>query len=118
LAEPKKVRGSSSKSKAALRELGAHPGDGEPVNIYNGPYGMYVKHGKTNASIPEGKSVEEVTMEEALEWLEAKASTKKSGAKSKKSSSSTTSKTTKASSTKTKTTTKKTTKASSGKKGS
>ncbi|HEY9649164.1 MAG TPA: type I DNA topoisomerase [Coleofasciculaceae cyanobacterium] len=118
LAEPKKVRGSSSKSKAALRELGAHPGDGEPVNIYNGPYGLYVKHGKTNASIPEGKSVEEVTMEEALEWLEAKASTKKSGAKSKKSSNSANSKTGKASSTKTKTTAKKTTKASTAKKGS
>ncbi|MEW5856256.1 MAG: type I DNA topoisomerase, partial [Cyanobacteriota bacterium] len=50
LAEPKKGRGGTrSKSKAPLRELGTHPTDGEPVNIYDGPYGPYIKHGKTNA---------------------------------------------------------------------
>ncbi|HEY9797615.1 MAG TPA: type I DNA topoisomerase, partial [Leptolyngbyaceae cyanobacterium] len=76
LAEPKKGRaGGARKSKAALRELGAHPSDGEPVNIYDGPYGPYVKHGKTNASVPEDQSVEQLTMETALELLAAKAST-------------------------------------------
>jgi DNA topoisomerase-1 len=94
LAEPKKGRGGSTrKSKAPLRELGAHPEDGEPVNIYDGPYGPYVKHGKTNASIPEEESVEEITLEKSLELLAAKASTKKS-TRSSKSTSSTKSKTT------------------------
>ncbi|MEW6497481.1 MAG: type I DNA topoisomerase, partial [Cyanobacteriota bacterium] len=89
LSEPKKGRSSgTSKSKAPLRELGAHPEDGEPVNIYNGPYGPYVKHGKTNASIPEGESVEDITLETALELLAAKASSKKSGKSSKSTSSS------------------------------
>ncbi|MEP0754733.1 type I DNA topoisomerase [Trichocoleus sp. Lan] len=87
LAEPKKGRGATrSKSKAPLRELGTHPTDGEPVNIYDGPYGPYIKHGKTNASVPEGESVEGLTMEKALEALAAKAgSTTKSSRKSTKS---------------------------------
>jgi DNA topoisomerase-1 len=90
LAEPKKGRG-AGKSKTPLRELGTHPEDNEPVNIYNGPYGPYVKHGKTNASLPEGESVENITMEKAVELLKAKASTKKSSSKSSKSSKSTSS---------------------------
>ena len=113
LSQPKAGRGGSrSKTKEALRELGNHPEDGEPINIYNGPYGPYIKHGKTNASIPEGESVEAVTLEKALEVLAAKASTAKSTKSSSKSSKSTTAKkstTSKAKTTKTaasKTTTK------------
>ncbi len=85
LAEPKKGRRtSSSNSKQALRELGSHPTDGEPVNIYDGPYGPYVKHGKTNVGLPEGQSVEDMTLAKALELL----ATKKSSAKSTRKSSS------------------------------
>jgi DNA topoisomerase-1 len=77
LAEPKKGRAAAkSKSKEALRELGMHPEDDSPVNIYDGPYGPYIKHGKTNASIPEGESVENITLSTAIELLSAKASTK------------------------------------------
>ncbi|HEY9602276.1 MAG TPA: type I DNA topoisomerase [Allocoleopsis sp.] len=117
LSEPKKGRaGGASKSKKALRELGAHPSDNEPVNVYDGPYGPYVKHGKTNASLPEGVSVEDITLEAALELLKAKASTKKSTSKSgKKSTSSTTSKSSGTSSSTRKATSKKTTSASSKK---
>lgn len=104
LAEPKKGRGShNSKSKAALRELGTHPDDDGPVNIYDGPYGPYIKHGKTNVSIPEGESVENITLSTALTLLEAKASTKSSGK--------TASKTSKSKTAKTKSTTKSSTKA-------
>lgn len=85
LAEPKKGgRGGSSKSKTPVREIGPHPVDGEPVNVYNGPYGPYVKHGKINASLPEGETIEGLTMEKALQLLDAKASTKKTTRKSKK----------------------------------
>ncbi|MFM5896790.1 MAG: type I DNA topoisomerase [Dolichospermum sp.] len=77
LAEPKKGRSTTkSKSKEALRELGTHPEDDAPVSIYDGPYGPYIKHGKTNASIPEGESVENITLSTAVELLSAKASTK------------------------------------------
>ncbi|WP_040484655.1 type I DNA topoisomerase [Lyngbya aestuarii] len=80
LAQPKVGRG-GRRSATPLRELGAHPEDSEPVNVYNGPYGLYVKHGKTNASIPKEVTVEDVTLEKALEWLAAKAS---SGSKTRK----------------------------------
>ncbi len=83
LAEPKKGRSSkTSKAKEPLRELGKHPADDEPVNVYDGPYGPYVKHGKTNASVPEGTTVEDVTLAQAVELLAAKASTSKSKSKS------------------------------------
>ncbi|MEH1997955.1 MAG: type I DNA topoisomerase [Nostoc sp.] len=89
LSEPKKGRSSTnSKSKAALRELGTHPEDGETINIYDGPYGPYIKHGKTNVSIPEGESVEDVTLAAALNLLATKASTAKSTRKTTKSTSS------------------------------
>jgi DNA topoisomerase-1 len=79
LAEPKRSRGSkNSKTKKPLRELGEHPADGEPVNIYDGPYGNYVKHGKVNASLPEDKPMEQLTLAEAVELLAAKAATSKS----------------------------------------
>jgi len=100
LSEPKKGRNSTnSKSKAALRELGTHPEDGEPINIYDGPYGPYIKHGKTNVSIPEGQSVEDITLSAALTLLAAKASVTKSSRKTSKSTSSRTKSTAKASTT-------------------
>ncbi len=92
LAQPKRSRGGSTKK--PLRELGEHPEDKEPVNIYKGPYGHYVKHGKINAGLPEGETVEDITLEKALELLAEKAASKK---------------TSKRKTTKKKTTTKKTT---------
>ncbi|NEP17635.1 MAG: type I DNA topoisomerase, partial [Leptolyngbya sp. SIO4C1] len=83
LAEPKRGRG-RKKAAAPLRELGKHPEDEEPINIYDGPYGPYIKYGKTNVSIPEGKKVEDVSFEEALKLVEEKAATKKTRKKSAK----------------------------------
>lgn len=77
LAEPKTGRGRRAAAKP-IRELGVHPTDSEPVNIYDGPYGPYIKHGKVNASLPEGQTVEAITLETALEAIAAKAGTKKS----------------------------------------
>ena len=109
LAEPKAGRG-RGKSAAPLRELGAHPEDGDPVNIYKGPYGAYIKHGKVNASIPEGETVENISLEKALQALAEKASTKKSSRSGKTSSSTGTKKTTKSTTKTAKTAAKKTTK--------
>ncbi len=79
LSEPKKGRnGRNSKLKAALRELGTHPEDGTAINIYDGPYGPYIKHGKTNVSIPEGQTVEGVTLSAALKLLADKVASGKS----------------------------------------
>lgn len=76
LAEPKRGRG-RKKAATPLKELGAHPEDEQPVAIFDGPYGPYVKHGKINASVPEGADVKDVNLEQALEWLSAKEATKK-----------------------------------------
>ncbi len=74
LAEPKAGRG---RGKATpLKELGKHPDDDELVAVYKGPYGLYVKHGKVNAGLPEGKTENDITLEEALELIAAKAGSK------------------------------------------
>ncbi len=65
-----------------LRELGAHPEDGEPVGLYEGRYGPYVKHGKTIASVPKETPIDGVDLAAALPWLAAKAKT--GGAKSRR----------------------------------
>ncbi|GAB4141110.1 MAG: type I DNA topoisomerase [Cyanobacteria bacterium J069] len=83
LAEPKAGRG-RGRAAAPIRELGPHPEDGEPVNLYNGPYGVYIKHGKLNASLPEGEKAESITMEVALKALAEKAATKKTSRRSGK----------------------------------
>lgn len=70
LSEPKKT--GRSKSKQALKELGSHPADNEPVNIYDGPYGAYIKHGKVNVGLAEGQTVETITLATALELLATK----------------------------------------------
>jgi DNA topoisomerase I len=80
LAEPKTGRGKRAAAKP-IRELGPHPDDEQPVNIYDGPYGPYVKYGKVNASLPEGETVEGITLEVALGAIAAKAGTKKGGKK-------------------------------------
>ncbi len=110
-AEPKKARTRQGGSKKPIRELGVHPDDAEPIGIYEGPYGSYIKHKKTNASIPEGETVESVTLEMALVLLAAKAGTSKSSKSSKSTSKSTKSSETKKTAAK-KTTTKKTAKKS------
>ncbi|MUG95273.1 type I DNA topoisomerase [Scytonema sp. UIC 10036] len=113
LSEPKKGRSSSSsKSKAAEKELGPHPEDGEPVNIYKGPYGPYIKHGKTNVRIPEGQTVEDMSLTSALELLASKASTGKAGKSTRKTTSKSTTSSSKSSTKSSTTTGKKTKKAS------
>jgi hypothetical protein len=64
------TRGGSSAT--ALRALGAHPKDGKPVELHAGRYGPYVKHGTTNATIPDRDQVNTLTLEEAVALLEAK----------------------------------------------
>jgi DNA topoisomerase-1 len=60
-------------SRGALKVLGKHPQDSQPVSLYAGKYGPYVKHGKVNATLPSEDMIATVTLEEALELLAAKA---------------------------------------------
>ncbi len=104
-----KTRGGRANQAKALRELGPHPEDEKPVNVMDGRYGPYVKHGKINATIPKGEDVEKLTLERALELIDEKA--KKSSKKKAPAKKSTAKK-----STAKKTTAKKTTKKSTAKK--
>ena len=61
------------KGAEALRTLGVHPDDGQPVEVFEGRYGPYVKHGSVNATLPKSAKPEEVTLMEAVELLRAKA---------------------------------------------
>ena len=45
---------------------------------------LYVKQGKVNASLPEGKGAEDISIKEAIELLAAKKSTSKRKTSSKK----------------------------------
>jgi DNA topoisomerase-1 len=58
---------------APLREIGPHPEDGKPVNLYKGRYGPYVKHGRVNASLPKDMTQESITLDEAVALLAARA---------------------------------------------
>ncbi|HSI38829.1 MAG TPA: type I DNA topoisomerase [Methylotenera sp.] len=57
---------------APLLSLGAHPtGDGQ-IEVFAGRYGPYVQHGKVRATLPKSVEPEALTLEEALELLNAK----------------------------------------------
>lgn len=58
---------------AALKALGNHPDDNQPITVRDGKYGAYVNHGKTNATLPKGKDPQGVTLEEALVMIAEKA---------------------------------------------
>ncbi len=56
-----------------LKDLGSHPVDGKPVTVRSGRYGPYVKHLKTNATLPKGTEPADLTMEDAVVLLAEKA---------------------------------------------
>ncbi len=56
-----------------VKELGPHPQDQQPVQVFEGRYGAYVKHGDINATLPKDVSVETIEMELAVELLAARA---------------------------------------------
>ena len=57
---------------AALKDLGAHPVSGKPVQILSGRYGPYVKHDSTNANVPKGSDPLDLTLEDAVALITAR----------------------------------------------
>ncbi|GAB5457509.1 MAG: type I DNA topoisomerase [Henriciella sp.] len=66
-------RGRGRAAAKPLRELGKHPADDEVINVFEGRYGPYVKHGKTNATLPKDIAPDAVTLEQAIELIDARA---------------------------------------------
>ena len=67
LKEPKQFS-----ARGALKVLGKHPADNQPVGLYSGRYGAYVKHGKVNATLPDQNAINSSTLDDALELIAAK----------------------------------------------
>jgi DNA topoisomerase-1 len=66
----------SGRGRAAIkpiRVVGNHPADNAPIEIYDGRYGMYVKHGGINATVPNDLKPEELTVEQAVSLLNERA---------------------------------------------
>ena len=66
---------------APLKDLGAHPETGDPIHVMAGRFGPYVKSGKINATLPKGTAPEDLTLEEALPLLAARAAAAPKGKK-------------------------------------
>jgi DNA topoisomerase I len=68
-------------ARGALKVLGKHPADNQPVALYSGKYGPYVKHGKVNATLPDKDAIGTITLDEAVVLLAAKSKKGKGGFK-------------------------------------
>jgi DNA topoisomerase-1 len=74
LAQPKQHgRGRAAAKREPLKVFEASPVTGEKVQLLDGRYGPYVTDGTTNASLPKGTAIEELTFNEALDLLAARA---------------------------------------------
>ena len=67
-----------------LRVLGDHPETGDPIEVWAGRYGPYVKHQKTNASLPKGIEPDDVSMPMAIDLIVEQAKKGKKGRGTKK----------------------------------
>lgn len=68
-----------------LKVVGEHPDGGGEIQVFEGRYGPYVKHGKINATITKGIEPTEITLEQAVQLIAERAakSGKKAPAKKK-----------------------------------
>ncbi len=73
LSQPRERKGRGAAAQKVLREFGALEGAAGPVRVLDGRYGPYVTDGTTNANVPKGRPLEELTPEEVLEILATRA---------------------------------------------
>ncbi len=76
-----KATGRGRAAAKALRVIGNHPADEAPVEIFEGRYGPYVKHGGVNATVPRDLKPDELTLDQAVALLAERAA--KGGGKKK-----------------------------------
>ncbi|MFT8769744.1 MAG: type I DNA topoisomerase [Gluconobacter cerinus] len=72
---------SLAKKLASIRNLGAHPKDGEPVMIRKGRFGPYAQHGQLIANLPKDQDMNDVTLDAAVALLAEKGKPLKGAAK-------------------------------------
>ncbi len=90
LADAASGAGRREGSREPIAVVGAHPETAKELKVMEGRYGPYVTDGTTHATIPKGTDPKSVTLAQAVEWIDAKASKgpskKKKPARRKKSS--------------------------------
>jgi DNA topoisomerase-1 len=69
LLKQKRVRAGAT----PIKELGAHPDDQQPVQVFDGKYGQYVKHGDVNATLPKETVLDTLTLADVLPLLAERA---------------------------------------------
>jgi DNA topoisomerase I len=87
LAQPKTRGRQAAAKREPIKVFEKSPVTENPVQLLDGRYGPYVTDGETNASLPKGSVPEELTFNEALDLLAARAAagpSKKRGKKSTK----------------------------------
>jgi len=86
LAQPKAMRRGFGAPREPIKVFDESPVTKQKIQLLEGRYGPYLNDGETNASLPKGAVVEELTREQALELLAARAALgppkKKAGRKS------------------------------------
>ena len=60
-------------SREPIAVLGAHPSSGKEIKVMSGRYGPYVTDGTTHATLPKSADPKTVTLDQAVEWIDAKA---------------------------------------------
>ena len=70
---PKLSRGGQE----VLKDFGKIQEFNEPIKVLNGRYGVYIKCGKTNVSLPKDTDLDKFSIEDAIVLLEEKIKDKK-----------------------------------------
>jgi len=65
--------GEGGGGRGLLRTIGEHPADKKPVTLNKGRFGPYVRHGSVMASLSKKQSPDDLTLDEAVALLTAKA---------------------------------------------
>jgi DNA topoisomerase-1 len=74
LSQPKAAgRGRAAAKREPLKVFDPSPVTGKNVQLLDGRYGPYVTDGETNASLPKGTEIDQLTFNEALDLLAARA---------------------------------------------
>ena len=68
-----KATGRGRAAAKPIRVVGNHPTDEAPVELYEGRYGPYVKHGGVNATVPRDLKPDELTLDQAVSLLAERA---------------------------------------------
>ena len=68
-----KAAGGFKRGGAAVAAIATFEHDGGAITVRSGKYGPYVNQGKVNATIPKDIKPEDVTVDQAIDWLTARA---------------------------------------------